>query len=134
MSSNHSANMMSKYVGIYSQILVRKESVMSENINYNKLSVPAVRELLKCHPLRQVVRHFERLGYPMDEIRKKVVGVEKKLEEGTVQEQAWATLTPPIFDMAQWRASHHTVGDIDVLSRQPIQSIHHPFMLCHHHT
>jgi hypothetical protein len=38
------------------------------NIDYNKLSVPAMRELLRFHPLRQVIRHFEARGYTPKEI------------------------------------------------------------------
>lgn len=39
------------------------------NIDYNKLSVPAMRELLRLHPARQVIRHFEARGYSRDAIK-----------------------------------------------------------------
>lgn len=38
-------------------------------IDYNKLSVPAMRALLADHPPRQVVRHFESRGYRVEQIK-----------------------------------------------------------------
>lgn len=41
------------------------------NIDYNRLTLESLRELLRLHPPRQVIRHFEAKGYSLDEIEMK---------------------------------------------------------------
>jgi hypothetical protein len=41
------------------------------NIDYNRLSVESLRELLRFHQPRQVIRHFEARGYSLTEIEAK---------------------------------------------------------------
>jgi hypothetical protein len=54
------------------------ESV-SPIVDKNNLSIPALRELLLYHDLRNVIRHFESRGFSLPEIYRKIGAMYKDI-------------------------------------------------------